>query len=66
MSEMPYTPLAGKISKYFEKIQEASVPTKATNTWLKSLGFTTGNDYHLLKILESIGFVDTSRVPTDL
>jgi len=28
MSEIPYTPLTGKIRKYFEKIQEVAIPNK--------------------------------------
>jgi hypothetical protein len=66
MSEMAYTPLAGKIEKYFSKIQEAGVPPKANRTWLKIAGFTSSNDYYLLRILRVLGFVDASRVPTDL
>lgn len=65
MSEIPYTPYAGKIEKYFEKIEEVSVPEKATTRWLKTLGFKSGNDNYLLRVLKGIGFVDSSGSPTD-
>jgi hypothetical protein len=66
MSEIVYTPLAGKIEKYFSKIQEAGVPPKANRTWLKTTGFTSSNDHYLLKILNVLGFIDASNVPTEL
>jgi hypothetical protein len=65
MSEIPYTPLTGKIEKYFKKIQEVGVPDKATVSWLKSLGFRTGNDFYILRILRYINFLNNSGVPTD-
>lgn len=66
MSEIPYTPLAGKIKEYFAKIQETKVPPKVDTDWLKSIGFGSGNDSYILKVLKHIGFVDDSKVPTDL
>jgi hypothetical protein len=66
MSEIPYTPLTGKIKEYFDKIQETKVPPKVDSGWLKSLGFGGGNDSYILKVLKHIGFVDDSKVPTEL
>lgn len=66
MSEIPYTPLTGKIKRYFDKIQEVAVPSKANTSWLKTLGFKSGNDTYILSILRYIGFIDGSGVPTPL
>ena len=66
MSEIVYTPLTGKIAKYFSKIQEAGVPQKTNRSWLKTMGFSSSNDTHLLKILKALGFIDSTNVPTDL
>jgi len=65
MSEIPYTPLYGKIKEYFDKIQEAAVPDKANTSWLKILGFKSGNDTYILRVLKYIEFIDKSGVPTD-
>jgi len=65
MSEIPYTPLAGKIKEYFDKFQEVGVPSKVNKEWLKSVGFASGNDYYIIKVLKCIRFVDESNVPTD-
>jgi hypothetical protein len=66
MSEIPYTTLTGKIKEYFDKFQEAGVPDKKVNTaWLKTLGFRSGNDAYILRVLKYIGFIDSSGVPTE-
>jgi len=65
MSEFPYTPLTGKIEKYFDKIQEVAVPDKVNSNWLKSVGFKSGNDTYVLRIWKFIEFIDSSGVPTD-
>jgi len=66
MSEIPYTPLTGKIRKYFEKIQEVAIPQNKVNTsWLKTLGFKSGNDGYILGVLKYIGFIDASGIPTE-
>ena len=65
MSEIPYTPLTGKINKYFEKFQEVGVPNKVNTSWLKTLGFKSGNDTYILRVLKYIGFIDDSGIPTE-
>jgi len=66
MSEIPYTPLVGKIKEYFKKIQEVRVPKKkVTTTWLKSVGlYKSGNDSYILRIWKYINFIDDSGFPT--
>jgi hypothetical protein len=65
MSEIPYTPLTGKIKEYFDKFQEAGVPDKVNTAWLKILGFKSGNDAYILRILKYINFIDSSGAPTE-
>jgi len=66
MSEIPYTPLPGKIRKYFEKFQEVAIPQNKVNTsWLKTLGFKSGNDAYILRVLKYIRFIDASGNPTE-
>jgi len=67
MSEIPYTPLPGKIKEYFDKFQEVAVPEVKVNAeWLSILGFKGGNDWYITKILKYIGFIDSSGMATDL
>ena len=65
MSEIPYTPLTKKISRYFAKFQDVGIPDKVSRKWLESLGYKSGNDVYIIRILKAIGFLDTSNVPTD-
>ena len=65
LSEVPYTNLAGKIEQYFSKFQETGVPAKVTLKWLGSLGFTSSNDRHIVKVLKALNFIDDSHVPTE-
>ena len=65
MSEIPYTPLAGKMKEYFDKFHEVGVPPKVNSEWLKSVGFASGNDYYIIRVLKFIRFIDESNVPTD-
>jgi hypothetical protein len=64
--EIPYTPYYKKIPKYFAKIQEAGIPPKVNRNWLKSAGFTSGNDSYIISVLRFIGFADSSNSPTEL
>lgn len=66
MSEIPYTMLTGRINTYFGRLQEVSVPERASYKWLRSVGFASSNDRLFIKILRYIKFIDTSNVPTNL
>ena len=66
MSEIPYAVYVKKIPKYFEKIQEAGIPNTVNVKWLRQCGFSSGNDNYILKVLHFIGFVDSSKKPTEL
>lgn len=65
MAEFQYTTVPGKLKKLLSKIHEVGVPSKASNKWLKSIGFKSSNDGTLLTILKFINFIDSSSVPTE-
>ncbi|MCK4829265.1 DUF5343 domain-containing protein, partial [bacterium] len=60
-----YTVRNGKLKEFFEKIKGVARPSKANNKWLDSLGYAPNNYYQYLQILERIGFVDSTRQPTE-
>jgi hypothetical protein len=63
VADFAYTTVPAKLPALLGKIREVGVPAKATVQWLKTIGFTSSNDSSMLKVLEQIGFVDSSRVP---
>ena len=65
MSTFPYAKTPGKLESFLQSIQRDGKPDKASNKWLKSSGFTSSNDVSMVNVLQFIGFVDSSRVPTD-
>jgi hypothetical protein len=65
MAEFPYTPRLAGLPRFLEHIQKAGVPGKVTQTYLKSVGFKSGNDTYLLSVLKFIGFLDASGAPTE-
>lgn len=66
MSNIPYTVWPKKISKYLKKIEETSVPETVDSNWLRQCGFASGNDRYILRVFHFIGFVDSSKHPTEL
>lgn len=64
MAKLPYVVNTGKVSEYFNKIQEVGRPTTVNRQWLNTVGFTGSNDRYLVAFLKDIGFVDTSGNPT--
>jgi len=65
MVEGPYTAIPGKIEEYMKKIQEVGTPKKIDRAWLKSIGFSGGNDYYIIGVWKYIGFIDESSTPTE-
>jgi hypothetical protein len=65
MAEYPYTTVPGRIKSLLLKMREVGIPTKATQQWLKSIGFKSSNDRSLLTILRFIGYIDSSQTPTE-
>ncbi|TKJ32208.1 hypothetical protein CEE39_06115 [bacterium (candidate division B38) B3_B38] len=67
MAEFPYTLAPKNLLRFLSHIQKAGVPTeKVTNEYLTKSGFNSPNDKAIPKILEFIGFLDSSRMPTQL
>ena len=46
-------------------IQDAGVPSRFTNEFLKSLGFKSTNDRAFISVIKGIGFLDDSGSPTE-
>ncbi len=65
MSDVVYTTVPGKIPTLLTKIREVGVPTKVTNAWLKTIGFTSSNDGSLVGVLRIAGLIDGSGLPTE-
>ena len=60
-----YTNRPGRLKEFLEKLKAAARPPIANNKWLDTLGFASKSYYQYLQILEQIGFVDSSRNPTE-
>lgn len=60
---LSYTTVPGRIPGLLTKIRETGVPPKATNDWLRSVGFTSSNDRSLLRVLRQIGFINAAGEP---
>ena len=65
MAEFQYTQVPGKLAPFFSKIRTAGVPPKAHKAWLKSLGYTSSNDYSILTVARALGFIDHGGTPTE-
>jgi Family of unknown function (DUF5343) len=64
MTDVVYTTVPGKIGSLLTKIRSVGVPTKVTNGWLKTIGFTSSNDGSLIGVLKVVNLIDQSGVPT--
>ena len=64
MAEFPYAAVPSKLESLLEKIKTVGIPDKATKAWLHSIGFKSSNDPSMLPVVEFIGLVDSSRLPT--
>ena len=67
MAEFPYVASPNKLKSLLEGIKRRSlgVPTMVNENWLKTIGYKSSNDRSMPKTLEFIGFVDSSKKPTD-
>jgi hypothetical protein len=66
MADFQYTNVPGKLKEILDKIREIGLPKKASQEWLKTIGFKSTNDRSLLAVLKFINFTDSSGVPSDL
>lgn len=65
MNDIPYTKVPGKISRLLAKVKEVNVPEKVTKSWLKTVGFTSSNDYSLVSVLRLVGLIEPDGKPTN-
>ena len=65
MSNYPYAKSPAKLEDFLQNIKRLGVPEKASSAWLKSSGYTSSNDSSMLGVLQFIGFLDSSRIPTE-
>lgn len=66
MAEFPYTPSPSNVTRFFNKIRTVAIPSKVTYNYLKSIGFKSGNDHSLIRVLKTLGFLDASSTPTEI
>jgi hypothetical protein len=66
MADFQYTNVPGKMVDFLQKIRSIGVPAKVTTQWLESLGYKSKNDRSFLPVLEFLGLVDGSHLPTQL
>jgi len=64
-TDFQYAAVPDRLKEFLEKIRGAGIPDKATYKWLESLGYKSTNDRGMLRVLNFIGFVDSSRSPSD-
>lgn len=64
MADFTYTPVSGKLKRFFQHVQSAGIPNKVTSRYLASVGFKSRNDRTIIAVLKFIDFVDASGVPT--
>lgn len=65
MKKPPYTGHPKNVSEFFEKIQTLGIPPKVNLAYLPTIGFKSSNDRYLVGVSKSLGFVDSSGVPTE-
>jgi hypothetical protein len=65
---MSYTYIVktGSLKEYLSKVKkrELGVPDKVNRSYLQSIGYTSSNDFPIISVLKSIGFIDGSNAPT--
>ena len=61
-----YAVKMGSLKEYLEKIKtkKLGVPDKVNREHLKSIGYTSSNDWYIPRVLKSINFIDKSNTPT--
>jgi hypothetical protein len=60
----PYMVSNNKMGPIFEKIKTAARPSKFTNEFLKTIGFTSSNDRAIIPLLRRLGFITDDGTPT--
>ncbi len=64
-TDFQYAAVPDKLKEFLEKLRGVGIPDKATFNWLESLGYKSSNDRSMLRVLNSIDFIDSSSTPLD-
>lgn len=64
-TEFPYVISSNSLRRFLKGIPDRAVPPKMSMTYLKSIGFKSGNDSRLIVVLKFINFLDSSGTPTE-
>jgi hypothetical protein len=61
----PYTTVPNRLRELLGKLPSLGKPEKASQAWLKGLGYTSGNDRTMLAAMRKAGIIGPSGAPTD-
>lgn len=61
-----YAVNTGNLKEFLQKVKSKAIglPDKINSDFLKSVGYKSGNDYAIVTVLKSIGFIDANNSPT--
>lgn len=65
MATFLYLTNPARLKQFLKKIQHTGKPKKLTRRNLEGLGFKSKNDRPIIGALKSLGFLDSSGVPTE-
>jgi Family of unknown function (DUF5343) len=60
----PYSTVPNRLREVLAKIPTIGRPERATQAWLKGLGYTGGNDMSVLAVMRRVGIIGANGVPT--
>jgi hypothetical protein len=63
-SEYPYTTVPNRLRGILGKIPDIGRPDKATQEWLKTIGYTSSNDRSCLSVMRKTGVIAAGGEPT--
>ena len=64
--KFPYTTKPNSLRRFLQEIPKKPKPPKFDSALFQSWGFRDTNDLSILRVLRSLGMVDTNNSPTDL
>jgi hypothetical protein len=61
-----YTPKVGSVKTFLNRVKskELGIPDRVSQSYLESIGYTSSNDRPIIRVLKSVGFIDSNGVPT--
>jgi hypothetical protein len=63
VADLIYTQNPAAITKFLRHAQSAGVPEKLTVRYLISVGFKSKNDRNIIRVMKSLGFIDSNGTP---